>query len=417
MKPIPVEEGAGTARPILVFWETTRACLLACRHCRASAMADPLPGQLSRKEGREFVRSLTEFGRPYPVLVLTGGDVLMRADTFELARYATSLKIPVALAPSVTPMLTPDAVGGMRAAGIKAVSISLDGSRAATHEGIRGVDGHFERTLDAIELLRERGLVVQVNTVAMRENVEELADVAALLAALDVNVWEVFLLVGTGRAEGMEELSPAENLDLCHFLYEASRYGFVVRTVEAPFFRRVVADRNGAPPAGTGQLYGRLSARLVELLGMPRGEPKAQTKGTRDGKGIVFVGHDGDVYPAGFLPLAVGNVRRDRLARIYRESTLLRQIRAGRFTGRCGTCGYADLCGGSRARAFATSGDPLGDDPACPFRDGGREEPDRQSARHPLAACALMNATSAATSCGLPRRPKLEIAPDITPLA
>jgi radical SAM protein len=354
-------------RPILVFWETTRACLLACRHCRASAMPEPLPGELTPEEGRDFVRSLTEFGRPYPVLVLTGGDVLMREDTFALARLASALKVPVALAPSVTPKLTIDAVGRMRAAGIKAVSISLDGATAATHEGIRGIDGHFERTLDAIAMLRKNGFVVQVNTVAMRENVEELPDVAAILRWLGVNVWEVFLLVKTGRGEAMEELTPAENLDLCNFLYDASRYGFVVRTVEAPFFRRVVAGRNGTPPAGVGALYGRLSARIVELLGEPRGEAKAQTKGTRDGKGIVFVGHDGDVYPAGFLPQAVGNVRGDRLARIYRESTLLQDIRAGRFSGRCGSCEFADLCGGSRARAFAATGDPLGDDPACPF--------------------------------------------------
>lgn len=166
----------------------------------------------------------------------------------------------------------------------------------------------------------------------------------------------------------MQELEPRENEDVCHFLYEASRYGFVVRTVEAPFFRRIVATRNGnGPPPGLGPLYGRLSRRLVELMGEPRVAPKAQTKGTRDGKGIVFVGHDGDVYPAGFLPLTVGNVREQSLARIYRDSPLLRDIRAGHFTGRCGTCGFTDLCGGSRARAFASGGDPLGDDPACPF--------------------------------------------------
>ena len=355
-------------RPMLVFWETTRACLLACRHCRASALPEPQPGQLSRREGHELVRSLTAFGRPSSVLVLTGGDVLMREDTLELAEYAATLKIPVALAPSVTPRLTPDAARRMRAVGVRAVSISLDGATASTHEHVRGIDGHFERTVSAIRMLREEGFVVQVNTVAMRDNVEELPEVAALIDGLGVNVWEVFLLVRTGRGERMEELTPEENLDLCHFLYDASRYGFIVRTVEAPFFRRVVASRNGGdPPDDVGRLYRLLSRSRQKLLGRPRRTPRAQTKGTRDGKGIVFVGHDGEVYPAGFLPLSVGNVRRDGLARIYRESTLLRDIRAGRFTGRCGTCGYTDLCGGSRARAFAATGDPLADDPACPF--------------------------------------------------
>ena len=372
--PLPFDGRVSTLdrRPMLVFWETTRACLLACRHCRASAIAEPLPGELTAAEGRALVRQLTEFGRPYPVLVLTGGDVLMRTDAFDLAQYASSLKIPVALAPSVTPKLTPDAARRMREAGVKAVSISLDGASAAAHEGIRGIEDHFERTLEAIAMLRGHGFVVQVNTVAMRENVEELPEVAALLDRLGVSAWEVFLLVRTGRGVRMEELTPAENEDLCHFLYEASRYGFVVRTVEAPFFRRVVASRDGdGPPPGLGALYGRLSGRLVELLGEPRTAPKAQTKGTRDGKGIVFVGHDGDVYPAGFLPMPVGNVRRQSLARIYRESPLLRDIRAGRFTGRCGACTFRDLCGGSRARAFAATGDPLGDDPACPFLAAG----------------------------------------------
>jgi AdoMet-dependent heme synthase len=355
-------------RPLLVFWETTRACLLACRHCRASAIAEPMPGELTPGEGLALVRSLTEFGRPHPVLVLTGGDVLMRPDVLELAAEAASLRIPVALAPSVTPKLTPAVLPRLREAGVRAVSISLDGARPATHEGIRGVEGHFDRTLAAIRLLREHGFVVQVNTVAMRENVEELPEVAALLDRLDANVWEVFFLVRTGRGVQLEELTPAENGDLCHFLYDASRYGFVVRTVEAPFFRRVAAGRNGdGPPDGLGPLYARLSGRLAELLGPPRSSPKAQTKGTRDGKGIVFVGHDGDVYPAGFLPVTVGNVRERSLARIYRESPLLQDIRAGRFSGRCGTCEFRDLCGGSRARAFAATGDPLGDDPACPF--------------------------------------------------
>jgi radical SAM protein len=354
-------------RPMLVFWETTKACLLACRHCRAEAMPRPAPGELGAEEGRKFVRSLTEFGRPYPVLVLTGGDVLMRPDALDLAARASAHGIPVALAPSVTSRLTADARRRMREAGVKAVSISLDGATAATHEGIRGIDGHFERTLAAIRMLREHGFVVQVNTVAMQENVHELPEVAALLDELDVNVWEVFLLVKTGRGERMRELSPAQNLDLCHFLYDASRYGFVVRTVEAPFFRRVVAERDAGAAPPPRPLYVRLSRRLGELLGEPRHAPKAQTKGTRDGKGIVFVGHDGDVYPAGFLPVTVGNVRERSLARIYRESGLLRDIRAGRFTGRCGTCGFTDLCGGSRARAFASTGDPLGDDPACPF--------------------------------------------------
>ena len=183
----------------------------------------------------------------------------MRDDSLELASFARSLGIPVALSPSVTGMLTVSAIDRIRAAGVKAVSISLDGATPRVHEGIRGIDGHFESTLAAIRLLRRHGLVVQVNTTVMQENVEELPELVSLLHRLDVNVWEVFLLVRTGRGESIEELTPQENEDLCHFLYDASRYGFVVRTVEAPFFRRVVAARNGEPPAGLGPLYQLLS--------------------------------------------------------------------------------------------------------------------------------------------------------------
>ncbi|MGZ8696611.1 MAG: TIGR04053 family radical SAM/SPASM domain-containing protein [Gaiellaceae bacterium] len=354
-------------RPILVFWETTRACMLACRHCRASAIPEPLPGELSTEEGERFLESLTGFGRPFPVLVLTGGDVLMRADLLQLVRRARGLGLPVAVSPSATERLQPSMLAALRQAGVKAASISLDGASAQTHEGLRGVEGHFAATLEAMRLLRANGFTVQVNTVVRPENVEELPAIAALVEAAGAKIWEVFFLVRVGRGVQLAELSPAENEDVCHFLVDASRYSFVVRTVEAPFFRRVVAWRQEGRVCETGHLYERLSRRLRGLLGEPQGDSRAQTKGTRDGNGIVFVSHDGDVCPAGFLPLSVGNVRQESLVDLYRESPLLGEIRAARFHGRCGVCEYADLCGGSRARAYAASGDPLGEDPACPY--------------------------------------------------
>lgn len=343
-------------RPILVFWETTRACLLACAHCRADAISEPLPGELTTAEGERLIDSLAGFGRPSPVLVLTGGDVLMRDGLLQLVQRARARGVPVAIAPSVTPRLQPAALDELRAAGVKVASISLDGATPATHDALRGIPGHFAQTLDAIALLRSHGFTVQVNTVVRPETVGELPDIAALVAGSTAAIWEVFFLVRTGRGAELPELTPRENDEVCRFLLDASRYGFIVRTVEAPFFRRVVADPG--PP-------GALSARLVELLGPPTGPPRAQTKGTRDGKGIVFVAHNGDVYPSGFLPVAVGNVRTRSIVDLYRGSPLLRDIRAARFSGRCGTCSYADLCGGSRARAYAASGDPLGEDPGC----------------------------------------------------
>lgn len=369
-------------RPLLVFWESTRACLLSCRHCRASAIPRALPGELTRTEALAFLETLTEFERPYPVLVVTGGDALMRRDLVRLVDYASVLGVPVALAPSVTLRLTHGAVAALRRRRVKVASISLDGARAETHEGIRQVEGHFEATLAAMRLLRSSGFTLQVNTVVMRDNVEELPAIARIVKDAGASIWEVFFLVRVGRGEALEELSPEENEDVCHFLVDASSYGFIVRTVEAPFFRRVLEWRRAESLArgphthcSRGPLYRRLSARLSELCGEPTSRPRAQTKGTRDGKGIVFVAHDGEVYPAGFLPLSLGNVKRESLVRIYRESPLLKDIRAARFSGRCGVCEYADLCGGSRARAFASSGDPLGEDPACVYLPGSVRPP------------------------------------------
>ena len=353
------------ARPMLVFWETTRACLLACRHCRASATTSSPAGELTTAEGYRLIDQVAGFGRPYPILVLTGGDCLLRSDLFELAAYAVSRGVPVCLSPSVTPLLNAEMISQIAASGVKAVSVSLDGACASTHDGVRGIPGHFTATVAAIRALTATGLRVQVNTTVMTGNADELADIAALVAATGAHIWEVFFLVEVGRGRATSAISAAEHEEVCHFLFDASRYGYVVRTVEAPFFRPVVlARRDGCLPPD-GALYTQLARRLRELLGPADRVPSAHTAATRDGKGIVFVSSTGDVYPAGFLPLSVGNVREQPLPDIYTGSPLLRDIRAAHFGGRCGRCEYADLCGGSRARAYAASGDPLGEDPAC----------------------------------------------------
>ena len=361
-------------RPMLVFWETTRACGLACRHCRASALTHGLPGELTRAEGRDLVDQVAGFGRPYPILVLTGGDCLLREDLFDLVEHATSLGVPVALSPSVTPMLTPAMVGRIADSGVKAVSISLDGATETTHEGVRAIDHHFEDTLAAIRALVGAGLTVQVNTTVMRENMHELADVAALVHETGAHIWEVFFLVQVGRGVVSGAISPEEHEDVCHFLVDASQYGFTLRTVEAPFFRRVVTERRAGGAVPTTAVYRALSHRLTEVLGPPVSRSSAHTAATRDGKGILFVAHDGEVYPAGFLPVGLGNLRDQPLHEIYRDNALLRQIRAAEFSGRCGACEYADLCGGSRARAYAATGDALAADPACSYEPNPRED-------------------------------------------
>ncbi len=357
-------------RPILAFWETTRACGLACMHCRASAIREPLPGELSTEEAEQLLQQLAEFGTPPPVLVATGGDVLMRADIDHLAALARERRLPLALAPSVTPLLTSARIAALRRLGVRVASISLDGASAAVHDRVRGIEGHFEATLAAIRMLRAQRIVVQVNTLVMRDTVRDLPLIARIVQETGASIWEVFFLIQVGRGVGQQALDATENEQVCHLLFDASRYGMVVRTVEAPFFRRVVAERmDGAQPPG--DLYHELHGRLVAELGAPDAAPRAQTKGTRDGNGVIFVAHDGTITPSGFLPLELGNVREDNLSSVYRHHPLLREIRSARFGGRCGSCGYRHICGGSRARAYATTGDPLGEDPGCAYVPSG----------------------------------------------
>jgi len=358
-------------RPLLVFWEMTRACGLACAHCRADAQPSPGPEELSTPAAFALIDELASLGSPRPILILTGGDCLIRGDLVTIVTYAKDRSVPVAIAPSVTPRLTTEVLAALRAAGVRTASLSLDGSVASTHEGIRGIAGHFSSTLSAVELLQAEGIAVQINTTVMHRNVEELADIAALMHERRVNFWEVFFLIGTGRGTAIEALGAQQNEDVCHFLVDASRYGFTVRTVEAPFFRRVAAQRaqlGDAPPEeafALGPLYVRLRDRLFELLGPPMARVRAPSAATRDGKGIVFIASNGDIFPSGFLPLVLGNIAPDGVIGTYRDDPILKAIRAATFSGACGSCEYADLCGGSRSRAFAASGDPLGEDPGC----------------------------------------------------
>jgi len=358
-----------TQRPVLVFWETTKACLLACRHCRAHAQRDPLPGQLTTEEGERLLRQIADFGSPSPVVIFTGGDLLMRRDIFQLLDTAGALGLRCAVAPSATPLLDPTALRRLSDAGIHSLSLSLDGPESV-HDHIRGVDGTYRSVIAAMRAAHEVGLSVQINTVVMRSTADYLADVAALLLREGVHVWEVFFLIATGRALADEYLAPDEWDDVCRFLLDVTRYGLLVRTVEGPFVRRVLRHRDTDDLPG-GPLHRRLQERLRVAAGDPVRGVQMPRNGTLDGDGIIFVGHDGTVTPGGFLPLSLGDVRHDNVVDLYRGHHLLQDIRDRRLNGRCGTCPLRRVCGGSRARAYAACGDPLGDDPACAYAPAG----------------------------------------------
>jgi radical SAM protein len=352
-------------KPILIFWETTKACDLACKHCRASALTEGLPDEMNISESLEFVGQIEEFGRPYPVLILTGGDIMKKKGLREILKKSQEIGIPTSMSPSATGLLNDGAFEMMRKYGVRSLSLSLDGSNAATHDWLRGFPGIYDRTLQLIDRIISEGFTLQINTAIFKRNVKELPELLKLLLEKKVKTWEVFALIKTGRGIDREDLEASEYEDVMNFLEFASRYGITVRTVEAPFFRRVLIERENGDYSG-GALYNDLVERTRHLLGDPTGRVKGHTSYTRDGKGIIFVAHNGDVNPSGFLPLSLGNVKDEGIVSIYRNNEILRKIRdPSNFGGRCGVCEYGDICGGSRARAFSYFNDLFQEDPKC----------------------------------------------------
>jgi radical SAM protein len=346
-------------RPVTVAWELTRACALACRHCRAEAIPQRDPRELSTYEAMQAVEQIVELGPM--VLVLTGGDPLMRPDTFDIAEYASSKGLRVALSPSATALLRSDALVRAHAVGVQMVHLSIDGATAATHDAFRGVSGSFERTIAALEDARAIGMPVQIGTTVTRGNMSELGAIARIAEKHGATMWSVFFLVPTGRAEACDMLSAAEHEDVLHWLANlADTAPFQVRTTAAQHYRRVLIQRARSRSIGDEPLsldgagYAFRSGRF-----------QAQA-GVNDGKGFCFISHIGDVYPSGFLQIRAGNVRQERLASIYRHSLLFRSLRdTSKLRGKCGGCSFKEICGGSRARAYALTGDYLASDPAC----------------------------------------------------
>ncbi|MCU0308386.1 MAG: radical SAM protein [Thermoleophilia bacterium] len=329
-------------QPIVVAWEVTRACGYRCLHCRADAQPRPLPGQLDHDESLALVDALVPFAGS--ILVLTGGDPLLRDDLEDIVRRARSRGLRVALTPSATPRVTEERLATLRDAGLGQVAISLDGASAASHDGLRGIPGSFRRTLRILTRARGLGFPVQVNTTITRRNVADIDRMADLVAGVDAAVWSVFFLVPTGRGSRRDMLDPhAHERALRHLARLHASVPFRIKVTAAPPFRRVMAQRGAPTPDPVGL--------------------------ANDAKGFMFISHSGDVCPSGFLPLAAGNVRETSPVALYRDSELFRSLRdPDALRGKCRACGFRRVCGGSRARAFALTGDPLAADPTCIFR-------------------------------------------------
>jgi radical SAM protein len=343
--------------PMLVYWETTLACGLACRHCRATAVPERSPLELSTHEGLGLLDRVLGFGDPLPHVVFTGGDPLRRPDLETLVASATERGIGVSLAPAVTPDLTKDRLASLKAAGIQTISLSLDGSTPDLHDGLRGVPGTFAMTMRAAEWANEVGLPIQVNTLVTDTTLADLPAIYDVVGRMGILRWSLFFLISVGRGSVLQEITPAQSEKLFGWLYDLSKVApFQVKTTEATHYRRVATRRM--------ELDGLTDAEIVRTS-VGRGF------GVRDGNGIIFVAHDGTVSPSGFLPLALGNVRTDDIVELYRGHPVFTSLRdTSQYKGRCGACQHVDRCGGSRARAFAWTGDYLEADPLCPFVPG-----------------------------------------------
>jgi radical SAM protein with 4Fe4S-binding SPASM domain len=355
LEPSPV--GARAAPPLVVAWEVTRACPLACRHCRAAAQHVAHPGELTHDEGLALIDDLAD-AHPGAVLILTGGEPLTRPDTLALAESAVRRRLKVALSVDVGWLLTPATCRAICQAGVGAVSFSLHFPDGRRSDAFASTPGFHAAALEGLANLRAAGQHVQLHTTVMRSNVSLLPRMHRLAAELGVGAWELFFLVPTGRGRLLagEELPPAEQERVLRWLYRLQRHSaFPVKQICAPHFRRIEAQ--SARSRGDRQPT-RVTTRLSTM-----------SRGCLAGNGFCFVSHVGDVCGCGFLPLSVGNVRDRPLSDLYAEAPLFRAFRNPQsLGGACGACEYRARCGGCRARAYAASGDPLSEEPDCAYR-------------------------------------------------
>ena len=329
-----------------MYWELTRACALACAHCRAEAVHTRLPDELTTEECFAVLDDLAT-ARPVPAVVLTGGDPLERPDFWDILDHAKKAGLHVDVAPSATPKLTREVILELGRRGVGAMSLSLDGAAPPSHDALRGIPGCFDTTMEAAAWIAEAGIPLQVNTLVTADTLGEMPAIAEVVRTMRAKRWSLFFLVTTGRGSGLPQITTEQSEELLRWTSSLGRSaGFVVSATEAPMVRRVLLQMRGQGP-----------------------DAAVAGAGMRDGNGILFLSYRGEAMPSGFLPLVIGNVRDTAPLELYRESPLMKALRnPDGFGGRCGRCEWREVCGGSRGRAYADTGDPLAEDPLCAWQ-------------------------------------------------
>jgi len=388
-------------KPRLIFWEVTKGCNLRCIHCRATATELSSPTDLPTKKALDIIDQIVTVANP--ILVLSGGEPLYRADIFQLARYAGDKGLRVALATNGT-LVTKEVARMIADSGIKRVSISLDGADAATHDSFRGIPGAFEAALYGFRNLKEVGMSVQINMTIARHNAEQLPRVLDLAKSVGADALHTFLLVpvGCGVDIAADQMVPPEEYErMLNWFYDRSLEGGIeLKATCAPHYFRVVrqrrvADRHAAEaaaevfpppsptppdaigptdtlmPGGTGISLRPQSPPPGHHTGHPGGHPNdmnAMTKGCLAGTGVCFISHEGEVFPCGYLPAIAGDLRTQQFADIWANATVFNELRdTGNLKGKCGCCEFRNVCMGCRARAFAATGDYLDEEPFCVY--------------------------------------------------
>jgi heme b synthase len=354
----PAKDSHDTLR--LVAWEITRNCNLACVHCRASATMGPYSGELDTAAALQLLEQVAEVEKC--IVILTGGEPLLRDDIFEVAAHGSSLGLRMVMAVNGT-LVTEANAGRMADAGIQRISISLDGASAEKHDAFRGVEGAFDGALRGIGLIKRAGIDFQVNTTVTRANLEEIPRIEDLAVGLGAVAHHIFLLVPTGRGKYISDqaITAEEYERTLHWFYDQrDRTQLQLKATCAPHYYRILRQRARAEgKTVTFQTHGL----------------DAVTRGCLGGTGFCFISHRGIVQPCGFLHVNSGDVIRQRFADIWYHSKVFIDLRNyDNLKGKCGVCEYRRVCGGCRARAYEATGDYLAEEPLCLYEPQGREK-------------------------------------------
>ncbi|SFA70673.1 MULTISPECIES: TIGR04053 family radical SAM/SPASM domain-containing protein [unclassified Bacillus (in: firmicutes)] len=352
--------------PYIVIWEVTRACELKCVHCRADAQLKPHPHELSDQEGKNLIDQIYEMNNP--MLVFTGGDCMLRDDLFDLAEYAINKGMRVSMTPSATENVTKEKMKQAKSVGLSRWGFSLDGPTSEIHDHFRGTPGSFNLTIEKIRFLNELHMPLQINTVISQYNFLHLEKMAELVGELKAVMWYIFLLVPTGRGQFEDCISPIQHEKVFRWLYELSKTApYDIKTTAAQHYRRVVLQQKALEKKIDSDIYKYEDTMTMDQNKMLDGLKRAP-KGVNDGNGFLFISHTGDVLPSGLLPIKGGNIRENPLAQIYRHSKVFQELRnPDLYKGKCGVCEYRYICGGSRSRTYAVTGDYLESDPFCVY--------------------------------------------------